>query len=512
MADKAVIYARYSSDSQRDASIDQQVKICQRYAEDLNLEVIHVYDDRALTGKTDKRPSFLRMIKDSAKQNFKYVIVYTLDRFSRNKYDSATYKHKLKENGVRVLSAMEHITDDPTGALMESILEGFAQYYSDELSQKIHRGLEDNAEKCLCNGRLPMGFRRGADGHAEIVPEEAEVVREIFRRISEGEAQARIYEDLNRRGIKTKCGRPWGRTSFDKILSNERYIGVYKYNDHRVEGGCPAIVDKELFDSVQTYIQTKSNSRRNMKRRHCNKDTYLLTGKLFCGECESYMTGVSGNSRPMVPYHYYQCTKKRYEKNCNKVNVRREYIEQAVTIVLKEVLEDDGQLEWLADRAMEYLESERNTAELADVRSKLAEAVRKQDNLLAALEEGEMISVIKKRLKERQDEVRELKARLTVLEKENKLDSSRDRILDFLERFRMGNVEDKNYQEKMIDIFLARAYLFDDGKLKVILNFTNGTKEFTKKLEDFDIKGSVGGTATIQLGSTSVHQRSWKPK
>ena len=131
---------------------------------------------------------------------------------------------------------------------------------------------------------------------------------------------------------------------------------------------------------------------------------------------------------------------------------------------------------------------------------------------MAALEEGEMISVIKKRLKERQDEVRELKARLTVLEKENKLDSSRDRILDFLERFRMGNVEDKNYQEKMIDIFLARAYLFDDGKLKVILNFTNGTKEFTKKLEDFDIKGSVGGTATIQLGSTSVHQRSWKPK
>jgi len=239
---------------------------------------------------------------------------------------------------------------------------------------------------------------------------------------------------------------------------------------------------------VQTYIQTKSNSRRNMKRRHCNKDTYLLTGKLFCRECESYMTGVSGNSRPMVPYHYYQCTKKRYEKNCNKVNVRREYIEQAVTSVLKEVLEDDVQLEWLADRAMEYLESERNTAELADVRSKLAEAVRKQDNLLAALEEGEMISVIKKRLKERQDEVRELQARLTVLEKENKLNSSRDRILDFLERFRMGNVEDKNYQEKMIDIFLARAYLFDDGNLKVILNFQMAQRNSQKSLKTLILK------------------------
>ena len=126
--DKAVIYARYSSDNQRDASIDQQVKECQKYADQMGLEIVRVYDDRALTGKTDKRPSFLRMIKDSAKGGFKYVIVYTLDRFSRNKYDSAIHKHTLKENGVKVLSAMEHITDDPTGALMESILEGFAQY------------------------------------------------------------------------------------------------------------------------------------------------------------------------------------------------------------------------------------------------------------------------------------------------------------------------------------------------------------------------------------------------
>ena len=126
MSDKAVIYARYSSDAQRDASIDQQVKICQKYAEDMDMEVLRIYDDRALTGKTDKRPSFLRMIRDSAKQEFKYVIVYTLDRFSRNKYDSAIYKHKLKENGIKVLSAMEHITDDPTHS-SKSILSALSQ-------------------------------------------------------------------------------------------------------------------------------------------------------------------------------------------------------------------------------------------------------------------------------------------------------------------------------------------------------------------------------------------------
>ena len=167
---KAVIYARYSSDNQRDASIDQQVKVCEKYAADQGYQILRVYDDRALTGKTDKRPAFLRMIRDSARRDFQYVIVYSLDRFSRNKYDSVMHKHTLKENGVTVLSAMEHITDDPTGALMESILEGFAEYYSKELAQKIHRGLKDNAEKGIVNGSIALGYRRGADGHAEIVP------------------------------------------------------------------------------------------------------------------------------------------------------------------------------------------------------------------------------------------------------------------------------------------------------------------------------------------------------
>ena len=206
MSENAVIYARSSSDNQRDASIDQQVKACQKYAEEKGLTVIKVYDDRALTGKTDKRPSFLQMIKDSAKRKFQFVIVYSLDRFSRNKYDSAIHKHTLKENGVKVLSAMEHLSDDPTGGLMETILEGFAQYYSDELSQKINRGLTDNAEKGIVNGSVPLGFRRGADGHAEIVEEEAEIVREVFRRANEGEQLIRIIEDLNRRGITTKHG------------------------------------------------------------------------------------------------------------------------------------------------------------------------------------------------------------------------------------------------------------------------------------------------------------------
>ena len=506
MSAKAVIYARYSSDNQRDASIDQQVKACEKYAADQDMEIIRVYEDRALTGKTDKRPGFLRMIRDSAKMDFKYVVVYALDRFSRNKYDSAIYKQKLKENGVKVLSAMEHLTDDPTGTLMESILEGFAQYYSDELSQKIHRGLKDNAEKCIVNGALPLGYRRGKDGHAEIVEEEAEIVREIFRRVSEGEMLIRIVEDLSRRGVTTKRGSVWNKSSFNKLLTNERYVGIYIYKDHRIEGGFPSIVDKELFDSVQVSIKTKPNARGNTKRRRCNSDTYLLTGKLYCGECEAPMSGISGTSHTSDKHYYYQCTKKRYEKGCRKANVPRDLLEQEVTLAIKQILDDDETVEWMADRAMEYLESERNTAEMEDVRQKLETATRKRDSLIDAMEDPDMIQILKARLKERQEEVRDLSVRLTALEKENQISITRDMLISYLELLRDGDAEDKEYQEQLIDAFVSRIYLWDDGRVRMILRYEKEHSEITFTLSDFGGKEDVGSNGgEVRLSSSNVH-------
>lgn len=124
MKTKVVIYARYSSDKQTEQSIEEQLRVCHEYAEKNEYMVVGEYIDRALTGTTDKRPEFLRMIEDSKKKMFNYVIVYQLDRFARNRYDSATYKAKLTKNGVRVLSARENISDDASGVLMESVLEG----------------------------------------------------------------------------------------------------------------------------------------------------------------------------------------------------------------------------------------------------------------------------------------------------------------------------------------------------------------------------------------------------
>mgnify|MGYP000169938890 FL=1 len=140
-----VIYARYSSNHQREESIEGQLRECKAFAKVQNIDIINTYIDRALSAKTDDRPGFLKMIADSSKQAFDYVIVYQLDRFARNRYDSAFYKMKLKKNGVKVLSAKENITNDPAGIILESVLEGMAEYYSVELAQKVKRGMTENA-------------------------------------------------------------------------------------------------------------------------------------------------------------------------------------------------------------------------------------------------------------------------------------------------------------------------------------------------------------------------------
>ena len=140
----AVIYARYSSDSQREESIEGQLRECREYAERNDMTVVGTYIDRALSAKTADRPEFQRMIKDSAKELFEIVLVWKLDRFSRDRYDSAHYKHILKKNGVKVISAKEHISEGPEGIILEAMLEGYAEFYSAELSEKIHRGQKEN--------------------------------------------------------------------------------------------------------------------------------------------------------------------------------------------------------------------------------------------------------------------------------------------------------------------------------------------------------------------------------
>lgn len=250
-----VIYARFSSHSQTEQSIEGQLKVCYEYAEANHYIVVGEYIDRAISGTTDNRAEFQRMISDSDKHTFEGVLVYQLDRFARNRYDSAINKAKLKKNGVRVLSAKENIADDASGILVEGVLESMAEYYSVELSQKIHRGMAINAEKCLSNGSNPgLGFKVDAERRFYVDEEEAAIVREIYERYASGETKAEIIRDLKRRRVKTSLGKEFSPNSLSHLLSNKRYIGVYLYKGKETPGGMPRILDDDLFYRVQSSL------------------------------------------------------------------------------------------------------------------------------------------------------------------------------------------------------------------------------------------------------------------
>ncbi|MDL2206762.1 recombinase family protein, partial [Eubacteriales bacterium OttesenSCG-928-N13] len=192
---------------------------------------------------------FQRMIADGEKNFFEAVLVYQLDRFARNRYDSAINKAKLKKNGIRVISARENISDDASGILVEGVLESMAEYYSAELSQKIRRGMGINAEKCLSNGSNPgLGYTVDSERRFHIDPDGAVVVREIFELYASGKTVTEITTHLNAKQVKTSLGRDFNKNSLHRILRNRRYIGYYIYKDTEIEGGMPRIIDDKLFE------------------------------------------------------------------------------------------------------------------------------------------------------------------------------------------------------------------------------------------------------------------------
>ena len=300
----AVIYARYSSENQREESIEGQLRECTEYAEKHGISVIGTYIDRALSAKTDQRPEFQRMIKESASKSCEIILVWKLDRFARSRYDSAHYKYQLKKYGVKVVSATETISEGAEGILLETLLEGMAEYYSVELAEKVIRGQTENALKCKYNGGgLPFGLCVDAEQHIVPDPETAPLVREIFTNYAEGMKLQQIVDRLNAQGVVNARGNPFNVNSVGRMLHNRRYIGDYIHSGVTIPHGIPPIVDEELFDIVQEMLRVNKRS----IAKHKATEEYLLTTNLFCGKCKNQMFGESGKNPYGVVYRYYKC-------------------------------------------------------------------------------------------------------------------------------------------------------------------------------------------------------------
>lgn len=472
---KAVIYARYSSDNQREESIEGQIRECTEYAVRNDIMVIGSYVDRALSAKTADRPEFQRMIKDSDKGLFNVVLVWKLDRFSRDRYDSAHYKRILKKNGVRVISAKENISDGPEGIILESMLEGYAEYYSAELSEKIHRGQKENALKCRNNGgSIPLGFVVGSDGVLAIDPMTAPLVTEIFTRYDGGESISKIVADFNRRGLKTSRGSEYRVAGVSKMLKNRKYIGEYKYSDTVIPHGIPAIIEEELFERVQRRMEANKKAPARAKA----DEEYLLTTKLFCGNCGRLMAGESGKSCNGSVYHYYKCSGAKRKLGCHKKPVRKNWIETlAVRLTIEKVMQED-EINRIADAILE-LQSKEDTT-IPAMKSQLKDCENAIENMLNAIQMGIVTASTKTRLEKLEKQKEELQ--VSILQAQlQRPNYTKEQIVSWINRFKYGKADDPNYQRQIIDTFLNAIYLYDD-KLVFTYNFKDGTE--TMSLDD----------------------------
>ena len=391
----AVIYARFSSHAQNEQSIEGQLAECRAFAERNNLRITHEYIDRALTGTTDKRPEFLQMIEDSKRKGFQYVLVYQLDRFARNRYDSATYKSKLKKNGVRVLSAKENITDDASGILIEGVLESMAEYYSAELSQKIKRGISISASKCkYFGGSVPLGYKVDEQKNFVVNEETAPIVKKMFEMLVGGNTYADIIRYLNERGIKTSRGGKWNKSSFHRIFSNRRYLGKYIYHDEEIDGGMPRLIDDELFAAAQKVLEKYAAAPSRGKA----KIEYLLSDKLICGHCGNKMTGISSTSKSKKIHHYYKCAGNG-KGICKKRTIRKQFIEDEIisAIVGERGILTDEFIDLVAAETYLLIQAEQNDTEIKRLESLVAENQKAINHLIQALMLGKIADTVRER-------------------------------------------------------------------------------------------------------------------
>ena len=468
----AVIYARYSSDNQREESIEGQIRECTAYAEKNGITIVKHYIDRAISAKTDNRPEFQQMIKDSDKKLFDIVLVWKLDRFARNRYDSARYKTQLKKNGVKLMSATEIISEGPEGIILESVLEGYAEYYSADLAEKVVRGQTENILKGRCNGgRGTFGYTLDSERKFHIDPLTSPFVLESFKKYNEGSTMKEIRDWLNENGIKNPVGGAFTYNSVEHMLKNRRYIGELKFRDVVVPNAIPPIIPLELFEDVQEKI---AKNKKAPARRKA-EDDYLLTTKLFCGYCGALMFGESGTSRTGEVHRYYKCATAKKHKGCKKKTVRKQWLEDLVVNQTMQLVKDDAAMESIIAKVMELQNKENTNIPLYE--KQLRDAESGIQNMLNAIQAGILTSSTKERLEQLEETKRELEARIAE-EKLAKPKVTEEFIRFWLLRFRKLDMSLKDQRQALVDTFINAIYLYDD-KVLITFNYKEGTQTVT---------------------------------
>ena len=482
---RLVAYYRYSGGSQQtEQSIEGQRRDCEAYARQHGLTIVHEYIDRHISGRgVESRLAFQQMIADSSKHLFDLVICWKTDRFARNRYDSAVYKKKLRDNGVRILYAAESSVEGPEGIILEGLMESLAEYYSAELAQKMRRGMRESALKGRAiNPSRPLGLT--TDEHKRFIIDEknAPTIRFIFEHYAAGESSASIVEQLNAAGLRTSKGNAFNKCSIPRIIQNEAYHGVYicKAYDVRIDGAIPAIIDDDLWKRAQKMLTLNKQHR----APHSSHADYLLSGKLFCGCCHSLMRGISGHNCRNDVYYYYACGNKADGGTCKKKNIPKDVAENLVVNAICENILRPDTLEDLADAiaAAQQADVNQPDPERAMLEQNLADVHRKINNIIESIENGTASSRLSARLADLEQQESTLNYQLESLKEVHPPVLDRERILFLLEQFLISpNERTEDYNRRIIDTFVNRIEITDTEML-IYFNLSEASASEKQKI------------------------------
>lgn len=474
MKKNAVIYARFSSYNQTEQSIEGQLRECYDYAKRQDLRVVDEYIDRALTGTVDRRPSFLQMVEDSKKRSFDYILVYQLDRFARNRYDSASYKAKLKKNGVRVLSARENITDDASGILVEGMLESMAEYFSAELSQKVKRGVKESLIKGnFTGGKYILGYDI-IDKKWVINEQEADVVREIYDKYKCGHRVKDIVNELNARCIKAKNGNEFSVTNIARIIKNIKYTGKIVKDDMTYYNIIPRIISDETFKKCNNILAgSKHRPRTSHYTELDGQNAYALSGKLYCGCCGYPITADAGTSSSGKRYQYYKCSKrKKNSDSCNKNSVSKNELESLVLDkTIEYVLKYNG-IDKIAEMiTKKYNQELEKSIDVLTLEQEVKNIEKSIVGIMQAIEQGVVTSTTGARLLELERKKEQAEEQLELLKARQAKPINSKIIKAFLSFYSLKNYDTVLARNEFYNSFVSKVILYDD---RMIVAYNTG--------------------------------------
>ena len=358
------LYVRYSDAKQDDGySIEYQLSECQDYLNKHDMSLTKTYIDQAISGtKVAGREAFHELIQDVKNGLIDVIVVYKFSRIFRNAYESHKYRKLFKKHGVKLISITQLMDDETSaGRLMINVLADIDQFQSETISDFVKSSMREMAKQgYFTGGTVPYGYKlevvfdNGKKQKKKYVPDEfeKEVVKKLFELYADNYSLKYLQNYTKSIGAATRQGKPFGIASISRMLRNDFYIGILRYNAQGHEpivvyDVVPPIIDKVLWDRVQ-YRHTSQKPVKPRKR----KDLYSLTGKIICGKCESHFFGIrsaSVQNGRKYDYKYYVCSKSKTYSDCSCKRIRKDFLEEVVLDKIKKHILNEESINQIAD-------------------------------------------------------------------------------------------------------------------------------------------------------------------